>query len=79
METEIKGGKVLVKPFSFLIGKYQTELEGSQSFTNVMDFVLKISVPPLNKIKIPFRISGTVGNPVVKLGKGHENFDFSTF
>jgi len=79
METEIKGGKLLIKPFSFLIGKYRTELEGSQGFDDVMDYVLRISVPPLNKIKIPFHISGTLSKPVVKVGKGHEQFDFSTF
>lgn len=79
METEIKGGKVFIKPFSFQLGKYHTEFEGSHSFDNVMDYVLRISVPPFNKIKIPFHISGTVDKPVVKLGKGHEKFDFTTF
>jgi hypothetical protein len=79
METEIKGGKVYIKPVSFQIGKYFTELEGSQSFDNTMDYVLKISVPSLHKLKVPFHISGTVSKPVVKLGKGHEKFDFSKF
>ncbi len=79
MQTEIKGGMVRVKPFSFQVGKYFTELEGSYSFKNTMNYVLRISVPPLNKIKIPFHISGTVEKPIVKLGTGHENFDFSTF
>ena len=79
LETEIKGGKVFIKPVTFQIGKYLTELEGSQSFDNTMDYVLKISVPSLHKIKVPFHISGTVNKPIVKLGKGHENFDFSTF
>jgi hypothetical protein len=79
METEIKGGKVLIKPFSFLIGKYRTELEGSHGFDNVVDYIFRISVPPLNKIKIPFHISGTLSKPVVKVGKGHEQFDFSRF
>jgi AsmA-like C-terminal region len=79
VETEIKNGQVLIKPFTFQIGKYTTELEGSHSFNNDMNYVLKIGVPPLNKLKIPFHISGTVDKPVVKLGKGHENFDFSGF
>ena len=79
METEIKGGKVYIKPVSFQIGKYLTELEGSQGFDNTMDYVLKISVPSLHKLKVPFHVSGTVSKPVVKLGKGHEKFDFSTF
>jgi AsmA protein len=79
METEIKGGQVLMKPFSFQIGKYMTELEGSYSFKNTLSYVLRISVPPLNRIKIPFHISGTSDKPIIKLGKGHERHDFSDF
>jgi hypothetical protein len=79
LETEIKGGKVYIKPVAFQIGKYLTELEGSQGFDNTIDYVLKLSVPSLHKIKVPFHISGTVNKPVVKLGKGHEHFDFKTF
>jgi AsmA protein len=79
METEIKGGKIYIKPFSFQIGKYFTELEGSQSFDNKMDYVLKLSAPAFHKIKIPFRISGTTDKPIVKVGKGHEKFDFTDF
>jgi AsmA protein len=79
MDTEIKDAKVWIKPFSFQVGVYHAEMEGSNGFDNTLNYVLWISRPPLNKIKIPFHVTGTVDNPVIKLGKGHENFDFSDF
>ena len=77
MTSEIKGGKVFVNPFTFQLGKYITSLEGSHSFENEINYLLKISVPPFNKIRIPFHVTGTVDKPVVRLGKGHEEYDFS--
>lgn len=76
-DTEIRNSIVYVKPLTFKIGRYNIDLEGSHTFENTMNYIFKIGVPPLNKLKIPIHISGPVDRPSVKLGKGHENFDFS--
>lgn len=76
-DTEIKNSKILVKPLSFKIGKYNVELEGTHTFENNMNYIFRIGVPPINKLKIPMHITGNPEKPIVKLGKGHENFDFS--
>ena len=46
MDTEIKGGKILIYPFSFKVSKFLTEVEGWQSFDNTMNYLIKLSVPP---------------------------------
>ena len=79
MNSEIKGGKVMIKPFSFKVSRFMADIEGTQGFDNSISYLIKISVPPLSKVKIPIHVTGTVDNPNVKLGKGHENFNFDEF
>lgn len=76
MDTEIKGGKFLIYPFSFKVSRFLTEVEGSQGFDDTMNYLIKLSVPPFNKFKIPITISGTSDKPVIKTGKGFDNTDF---
>jgi len=76
MDTEIKGGKILIYPFSFKVNKFLTELEGWQSFDNTMNYEVKLSVPPFKKLRIPVNISGNPDKPVIKIGKGFDNSDF---
>jgi hypothetical protein len=77
METEIKGGRIYIKPFSFKLGKFTTDFAGNHGFNNTLNYVLRLGIPPFNKLKIPFNITGTMDKPIIKLGKGHENYDFS--
>jgi hypothetical protein len=76
METEIKGGKVFIKPFTFKVSKYLTEVEGWQSFDDKMEYLIKMSVPPFNRIKIPISIMGTSDKPVIKMGNDFKDGDF---
>ncbi|HWY36938.1 MAG TPA: AsmA-like C-terminal region-containing protein [Bacteroidia bacterium] len=75
IDTEIKGGKVFMKPFTFKVSKFLTEVEGWQGFDEKMEYLIKMSVPPFTKLKIPVSISGTSDKPVIKMGKGFNNAD----
>ena len=78
METEIKGGKIFISPFSFKVSKFLTEVEGFQGFDDKIVYLIKLSSPPFNKLKIPIHISGTTDKPLIKLGKGHTASDFES-
>ncbi|MBS1651828.1 MAG: AsmA family protein [Bacteroidetes bacterium] len=75
IETEIKGGKIFMKPFSFQAGKFLTEVDGWQGFDEKMEYFIKLSVLPFKKIKIPISVSGTSDKPIIKMGKGFSNAD----
>ncbi len=71
INTEIKGGKIYMSPFTFMASKFLTEVEGWQGFDEKMEYLIKLSVPPLNLVKIPIHITGTSEKPIIKMGKGH--------
>lgn len=75
IDTEIKDGKLIMKPFTFQAGKLAAEVEGWQGFDETMDYVIKVSVPPFHKVRIPITISGTADKPVIKLKNGFKNVD----
>jgi AsmA protein len=76
LDTEIKDSKFLIYPCTIKVNKFLTEIEGEQTFDSKMNYMVKISVPPLKKVKIPISIVGTTDKPAIKLGKGFDNSDF---
>ncbi len=76
MDTEIKGGKIFIHPFRFNVNKFLTEVEGSQGFDDKIDYLIKLSAPPFNKLKIPISIMGTSDKPIIKLGNDFSKSDF---
>ena len=77
IDTEIKKGRFLIYPFTFKVSKFLTEVEGSQGMEDeTIDYEIKLSVPPFNKLKIPVSIKGTSDKPIIKMGKGFDNSDF---
>jgi hypothetical protein len=76
IDTQIKDGKIFLSPFTFKVNKFLAEVEGWQGFDEKMDYQIKLSVPPFNKIKIPMTISGTGEKPLIKMGKGFSHSDF---
>lgn len=67
IETEVKGGKVFIKPFTVKLGKYITNFEGTHSFNNEINYFIKLGVPPFQKIKIPMHVTGTLDKPEVRI------------
>jgi AsmA protein len=77
MDTEIKQGRFIIRPFSFKVSKFLTEVEGSQGLEDeTISYLIKLSVLPFSQIKIPMSITGTADKPIIKPGKGFDNSDF---
>lgn len=71
METEIRDSKIIVKPFSIKVSGFDTDIEGVNTMSGMVDYLVKIELIPFTKIKIPFHVTGKYDNPKVALGKGH--------
>lgn len=77
INSEIRKGKFMMFPFTFQVSKFLTEVEGEQGLEDYsLNYLIKMSVPPFNKIKIPMSITGTTEKPVVSMGKGFDDTDF---
>ena len=77
MDTQIKKGKLLIYPFTFKVSKFLTEVEGEQGIIDEsLNYSIKLSVPPFNKLRIPISILGTADKPIIKMGKGFDDSDF---
>jgi AsmA protein len=77
IQSEITDGKMHLMPFTFTTGRYVLDIEGNHSFENELNYVLKVSVLPLSKIKVPVHITGTVDDYHIKLGKGYDHKSLS--
>ncbi len=73
IETEIKAGKVFIKPFTVKLGNYITNFEGTHSFNNEINYFIKLGIPPFQKIKIPMHVTGTIDKPEVTISKNKKN------
>jgi AsmA protein len=71
MNTEIRDNKIFIKPFSLNVSGFETDIEGVSEMSGAMQYIFKIELLPIDKLKIPFHITGTYDNPKVALGKGH--------
>jgi AsmA protein len=71
METEIRDSKIIVKPFSIVVSGFDTDIEGVNTMSGMINYLVKIELIPFTKIKIPFHVTGHYDNPKVALGKGH--------
>ena len=71
MDSEIKDNKIYVKPFSIKIAGLDTDIEGVSDMGGAINYIVKIDLLPLQKLKVPFHVTGTSDNPKVELGKGH--------
>ncbi len=71
METEIKDSKIIVKPFSIKVSGFDADIEGENTMSGMINYLVKIELIPFTKIKVPFHVTGHYDNPKVSLGKGH--------
>lgn len=71
MDSEIHDNKLFVKPFSLKVNGLNTDIEGSNDITGGnLNYLIKIELIPIDKIKIPFHVTGTYNDPKVAMGKG---------
>jgi AsmA protein len=69
MDTEIHGTKLVVKPFALKLSDFDAEIQGVNDVSGTVDYVVKVSMLPFEKIKLPFHITGTYDKPKIALGK----------
>lgn len=69
--TEIRNSRVFVKPFTVKVSGFNTEIAGVTDIRGPLSYVIKVQLIPVNKLRIPFNVSGNYDNPKVALGKGH--------
>lgn len=72
METEIRDNKIFVKPFSMKMAGFDADIEGVNTMSGAIDYLIKVELVPFTKIKIPFHVTGRYDAPKVVLGKGHK-------
>ncbi|MDB5274630.1 MAG: outer rane assembly protein [Chitinophagaceae bacterium] len=70
IDTEIRDNKLYVKPFSMNISGFDMDIEGVNNISGAINYVVKIELFPIDKLKIPCHVTGTYDNPKVLLGKG---------
>jgi AsmA protein len=72
MDTEIRNNKIFIKPFALDLSGFETDIEGVSDMNGTMAYVFRIELLPIEKLKIPFHVTGTYDNPKVAIGKGHK-------
>jgi AsmA protein len=50
-------------------------IKGQTSFDGQLNLKMRLGLPPLGIVGIPFNITGTQSKPIVKLGRGKNNKD----
>ncbi len=68
--TEIKNNRLYLKPFSVKVSGFHTEIEGVTDIHGPISYQIKVELLPIEKLKVPFNVSGTYDNPKISLGKG---------
>jgi AsmA protein len=71
MDTEIRNNKIFIKPFALDLSGFETDIEGVSDLSGAMAYIFRIKLIPIDKLKIPFHVTGTYDNPKVAIGKGH--------
>ena len=76
LETEIKNNKIFVKPASLKVNGLNTEIQGSNDISGTMDYLIKVELLPIEKLKIPFHVTGSYDKPKVAMGKAKSDSTF---
>jgi AsmA protein len=72
IKTEIRDNQLFVKPFSMTISGFDAEVEGVNDIKGTIKYIVRMELLSIDKIKIPFHVTGTYDNPKVAIGKGHK-------
>lgn len=68
--SEIKNNKLYLKPFAVKISGFHTEIEGVNDINGPISYQIKVDLLSVEKLKVPFNVSGTYDKPKVSIGKG---------
>ena len=76
MQTEVKDGKLNVKPFDMKLGSYMATIAGSNSFDGSIDYTLKMDIPAgeigetINNALATLTGTPATGSSTIKLNLG---------
>lgn len=70
IDTEIHGEKLVIKPCILKINDFEADVKGVSFLNGSIDYYMKVSLLPFEKIKLPFHITGTYSKPIITLSKG---------
>ncbi|MBC7450434.1 MAG: hypothetical protein H7259_02985 [Cytophagales bacterium] len=69
--TTIHDNKLFVEPFELKVNGLNADIEGFNDINGgTVNYIVKIELIPIDKIRIPFHVTGTYDNPKVTMGKG---------
>ena len=72
IKTTIQDNQLTVIPFEMKISGFDAEVEGTNDISGAINYIVKLQLLPIDKLKIPFHVTGTYDDPKVALGKGHK-------
>jgi AsmA protein len=72
MDTEIHDSRLYVKPFTIKVSGFNTEIEGVNELNGTIQYLIKVELLPIEKLRVPFHVTGTYNDPKVAIGKGHK-------
>ena len=75
IKTTIKNNIITLEPLKMRIAGLWPRIKGQTSFDGQLNLKLRLGLPPLGIVGIPFNITGTQSKPIVKLGRGKNNKD----
>lgn len=73
IKTSIKNNLITLAPLKMKIAGFRPRIQGQSSFDGHINFKCRLGLPPLGIIGIPFSITGTQSNPIVKMKRGKNN------
>ena len=73
IQTSIKNNIITLKPVKMRIAGFRPKIQGQTSFDGKLNLKFRLGLPPLGIVGIPFNITGTQSNPIVKMGRGKNN------
>ena len=77
LDTEIKNNQIVVKPTSLKISGLNTDIQGTNNISGTMDYLIKIELLPIEKLKIPFHVTGSYDKPKIAMGKAKSDSTFA--
>lgn len=73
IKTTIKNNIITIERFKFKVAAFRPRIEGTTSFDGALNIKMRLGLPPFGLIGIPMTITGTKGDPKVKLGRQSED------
>jgi len=72
MHTSIANNIITIERTKMKVAGFRPRIEGQTSLDGRLNLRFRLGLPPLGIVGIPMTITGTAGNPIVKIRKGKE-------